>query len=114
MKTKDEATLSEDKSSFVICQSSYGLEIRGTLLRFTRHLAVFEIYTPTVVLRMSEVLSDFKVVLNDRTIYSGRAVVSNLINAGETLVCEATLDEHWINIQPESWGGGRPTIDRVR
>ena len=86
-----------------MCQTGSGLEVRATLLRFTRYLAVFEIYTPAVILRMSEVLTDFKIVLNDCIIYSGRAVVSNLINVGETLVCEATLDEHWVNLQPMSW-----------
>ena len=105
MKTKDEALTPEVRPSFVICHTSSGLEVQGTLLRFTRYLAVFEIYNPAVALRMSEVLTDFKMVLNDCAIYSGRAVVSNLINAGEILVCEATLDEHWVNLQPVSWSG---------
>jgi len=105
MKTKDEVVITEAKPSFVVCQTGSGLEVRATLLRFTRYLAVFEIYTPTVILRMSEVLTDFKIVLSDCIIYSGRAVVSNLINAGETLVCEATLDEHWVDLQAVSWTG---------
>lgn len=105
MKTKDEAAITEARPSFVVCQTGSGLEVRATLLRFTRYLAVFEIYTPTVILRMSEVLTDFKIALNNCIIYSGRAVVSNLINVGETLVCEATLDEHWVDSRPESWSG---------
>ena len=82
----------------MICQSSHGIEIRANLLRLTRYLAAFEIYNPAIVLRSSEVLSDFRVVLNDRTIYSGRAVVSSLVNAGSALVCEARLDEASFNV----------------
>lgn len=77
----------------VICQTNQGLEIRATLLRLTRYLAVFEIYDSTMVLRTSEVLSDFKITINERAIYAGRAVVSNLVNAASTVVCEVRLDE---------------------
>jgi extracellular factor (EF) 3-hydroxypalmitic acid methyl ester biosynthesis protein len=45
------------------------------------------------VLRSSEVLSNLKIIINDRTAYTGRAVVSNLITTGTGLVCEAKLDE---------------------
>ena len=81
------------KDSLVICQNSQGVEIRASLLRVTRYLAVFEIYNPSLVLQASEVLGGFKIILNERTIYAGRAVVTTLVNAGTMLVCEAKLDE---------------------
>src|SRR2546426_7030633 len=99
METKVASTFTDEKESLVLCRNSQGVEIQATLIHFTRYLAVFEIYTPSVVLRMSEVLSDFQIVLNDRPIYSGRAVVSNLVNAGSVLVCEANLEDNWIDIQ---------------
>ena len=90
----------EIKDSLVIGQSSQGGAIRGSLLRLTRFAVVFEIYNPTSVLRLSEVLSDFQIVVQDRTLYSGRAVIGSLINAGLTLVCEATLDEaSWTDVE---------------
>lgn len=104
METKVAQAIYGEKESFVVCQNSHGLEIQATLLRFTRYLAVFEIYSP-VVLRTSEVLSKFKIILNERLVYSGRAVVSNLVNAGSILICEATLDECWIDIQSRLPGG---------
>src|SRR5437773_7908095 len=92
-------TTNGEQESFVACQNSQGLDLQATLLRFTRYLAVFEIYAPAVGLRMSEVLSDFKILLNDRPVYSGRAVVSNLVHAGTVLVCEATLQEEgWVDV----------------
>jgi extracellular factor (EF) 3-hydroxypalmitic acid methyl ester biosynthesis protein len=83
----------EVKESLVYGQTSHGVELRATLLRVTRYQAVFEVYSPTVVLQTSEVINDFKIVLRDRTIYSGRAIVQNLVNAGLTVVCEAALQE---------------------
>lgn len=81
------------KDNLVVCQSSQGVEIRATLLRLTRYLAVIEVYDPSLVLQVSEVLGSFKIIIHERTIYAGRAVVTNLVNAGTTLVCEAKLDE---------------------
>src|SRR6267378_334976 len=81
------------KDSLVVCHNNQGVEVRASLARLTRYRAVFEIYNPGLVLRLSEVLTEFKIIIRDRTIYSGRATVSNLMNVGTALVCEAKLDE---------------------
>src|SRR5262245_10031258 len=81
------------KESLAVCQTYLGVEIRANLLRLTRYQAVIEVYNPALILRTSEVLNDFKIVLHDRTIYSGRAVVSSTVNAGTMIVCEVKLDE---------------------
>ncbi len=81
------------------CKNSQGLEIQATLLRLTRHMVVFEVYSPHVVLRMSEVLSEFRILVGDRPVYAGRAVVSNLINTGTIVVCEATLEDSWVDAE---------------
>ena len=87
-----------EKDNFIVFINSQGIEARGTLLRLTRHLAVFEVYNPYSILQMSEVLGDFRIIVNDRMIYSGRGVVSNLVNTGILLVCEAILDESWLDV----------------
>ena len=86
------------QDSSVSFHSSAGTEVRATLLRLTRHLAVFEVYSLGGGLRMSEVLTEFKIVMNDRPVYSGKAIVRNLVDTGLLLVCEASLDESWIDI----------------
>jgi extracellular factor (EF) 3-hydroxypalmitic acid methyl ester biosynthesis protein len=100
------------KESLVMFQTTEDLELRGVLVRVTRHAVVFELYNPGVNPRLSEVLNKFKIVLKDRTIYSGRAVVRNVVDAGLSIVCEATLDEaRWMEADP-GWvtqGGGRLT-----
>ena len=77
--------------SWVTFQTSDGLEVRGTLLRLTRHSVAFEIFNPAAALRASEVFNGFKISIGGRPVFFGRAVISGLVNAGTTLVAEAKL-----------------------
>jgi len=84
--------------SIIICRNSQGAEVRGTIHRLSRHLAVFEVYNPYSIIQLSEVLTDFRVTVNDRMLYSGRAVITNLVNTGIMLILEASLDEEgWMD-----------------
>ena len=87
-----------ERNSFIVCRNSQGLEIRATPLRMTRYLVVFEVYNPYSILQLSEVLQEFRIVMNDRNVYNGRAVVSNLVNTGLVLLCEAALDDGWVDV----------------
>src|SRR5690242_7080205 len=80
-------------NGFVLCQTSEGHEMRGSVLRLTPHSIAFEIYGPGELLRTSEVLSDIKVCAEEQWLHCGRGVVSGLVNTGIVLVCEATLAE---------------------
>jgi extracellular factor (EF) 3-hydroxypalmitic acid methyl ester biosynthesis protein len=100
----------EIKDTLVVGQTSQGVDIQATMVRLTRYAAVFEIYSPGLVLRTSEVISNFKIIVRDRSVYSGRAVVRSLVNAGLTIVCEVTLSENgWMDIAfaSEMVGHGR-------
>jgi len=83
----------------ISCHNSQGLEISATPLRLTQHLVVFEVYNPEIILQLSEVLSEFKVTRHGRLLYSGKVVVSNLIQVGEISVCEARLQEAWWDLR---------------
>ncbi len=98
MESKSTLGVSGEKNTIIVCRNSQGSEVRATPLRLTRHIVVFEVYNPYSILQLSEVLNEFQIILNERLIYSGRAVVSNLLNTGILLVCEATLDEAWLDI----------------
>lgn len=84
--------------TLISCRNSQGLEIRATPLRLTRFSAVFEVYNPFSILQLSEVLTDLRISMGDRTVYAGRAVVSSLVNTGILLVCEVSLEEGWMDI----------------
>lgn len=81
------------KDSLVVCHNSQGAELRGTPVKLTRFGVTFEIYSPTTDLRVSEVLDKCAVTFHGNLIYSGKATVRNLMTRGQTLVCEAKLDD---------------------
>ncbi len=91
--------LTTDSSQSVItCKNSQGTELTANLLRIKRYSVVFEVYNPYSILQLSEVLSDFRIMASRRLLYHGKAVVSNLLNTGIVLVCEAMLDEGWVEV----------------
>jgi extracellular factor (EF) 3-hydroxypalmitic acid methyl ester biosynthesis protein len=87
-----------ERDSIIVCQTSQGYSVRATPLRITRDVVAFEVYNPYSILQLSEVLKEFRIIVNDQLIYSGRATVSSLVNTGSMLVCEATLDEDWLEV----------------
>lgn len=88
----------ETSQSVITCRNSQGIELTANLLRIKRYSVVFEVYNPYSILQLSEVLADFRIMASRRLLYHGKAVVSNLLNTGIVLVCEATLDEGWIEV----------------
>jgi extracellular factor (EF) 3-hydroxypalmitic acid methyl ester biosynthesis protein len=82
----------------VTCVSSQGVQISGSTVRLTRHAAVFEVYGSQSTLLTSEALADFRLLLRERTIFSGKAVVKNLIGTGAVELCEVELGEGWLDI----------------
>jgi len=98
MPTQLASSPSETTESLVSCQNSQGVELHATLLKLSRFQVTFEVYSPPGTLRMSEVLSDFRILIQGQPTYSGRAIVANLINLGSVVVCEATLDEACLDL----------------
>ena len=94
------STITEQSNeSLIVCENSQGVSIRATLLRMTRYFASFEVYNPYSILQLSEVLNSFKIVIDDKTIYSGRAIITSIVNTGLLLVCEASLDDEcWVDV----------------
>lgn len=88
-----------DNDSIVVCDNSQGVPVRATLLRMTRYTASFEVYNPYSILQLSEVLTNFRIVISGKILYSGRGIVNHMVNTGIVLVCEATLDEDsWLDL----------------
>jgi extracellular factor (EF) 3-hydroxypalmitic acid methyl ester biosynthesis protein len=83
----------DQKESLVTFRTSQEIEVRATLLSLTPYAATFEVYSPETVIRTSEVLEAFQVLLGDETVYSGRAVVRDAVNTGTVVVCSALLDD---------------------
>jgi extracellular factor (EF) 3-hydroxypalmitic acid methyl ester biosynthesis protein len=77
----------------VTFQTAEGVELHARLARLTRHELTFEADNLAAILRTSEVLANFKITTGNRVIYFGRAVVSSVVHTGESLICEAKLDD---------------------
>jgi extracellular factor (EF) 3-hydroxypalmitic acid methyl ester biosynthesis protein len=88
----------ESSQSVITCRNCQGRELAANLLTIKRYSVVFEVYNPHSILQLSEVLSDFRIMASRRLLYHGKAVVSNLLNTGIVLVCEAMLDEGWVEV----------------
>lgn len=86
------------KESLVTFQGNQGMETKGSMLRMGRYAATFDIYGTETVLRTSEVLGDFKITWQGRTLYSGRAIVRSFVNTGTAAVCEVTLEDSWLDV----------------
>jgi extracellular factor (EF) 3-hydroxypalmitic acid methyl ester biosynthesis protein len=90
----------EIKDTLVSCITNQGQELRATPVRVARFLAIFEVYNPMLVLRVSEALTEFKIVFQDRVVYSGRAVVRSLVSTNVATICEVVLEENsWMDIE---------------
>jgi extracellular factor (EF) 3-hydroxypalmitic acid methyl ester biosynthesis protein len=83
-------SIPENEVSF---QTMDGKESHACLARLSRHVVTFEADDFAATLRTSEVLANFKITAGGRVIYFGRAVVSNVLHTGDSLLCEAKLDD---------------------
>lgn len=85
------------QDGLIAFKTGQGLELQATLVKLTRFEVAFEVCGP-VLLRTSEVLQDFKIVMQDKPVYCGRAVISELINTGAVTVCSAALEDSWVDV----------------
>jgi len=89
----------EQTPASISCSNSQGTHLAANVLRLKRYSVVFEIYNPYSIVQTSEVLDDFKIYVDQKIIYSGKATVSSLLNTGIFLVCEVILEDAWIDVQ---------------
>ncbi len=84
--------------SLVLFHNSRGLDGRGTLLHVTRHSVAFEVYNPYSIVQLSEVLQDFRILLDGRSVYQGRTVVTHLVPTGALTIVSAALVDPWSDL----------------
>src|SRR5690348_7667944 len=92
--------ITSDREAVAVCTTAEGHEFNATLLHFSPFAAAFEVYSPSVFLRTSEVLSHLRIMLDGQQVYDGQAIISGLVNAGAVLVCEVNLSEGWVEPPP--------------
>ncbi len=95
-----------DFDSLVTFQNSQGVSARGTLSHATRNQVIFETYNPYSIVQLSEVLTDLRLLRGERLLYSGRAVVSNIVVTGLMAIVSATLVDPWSDLSRVGPGTG--------
>jgi hypothetical protein len=93
VRTRAAASFQTAVENEVTFQTPDGVELRARLARLARHALTFEAENLAAGLRTSEVLANFKVTSGNRVVYFGRAVVSSVVHAGGSLICEVKLDD---------------------
>ena len=84
--------------SIVAFDNSQGASVQGTLVRLDRNSCVLEVYNPYSIVQLSEVLSNVRIRRGDRNVYTGRAVVTNLVNTGIMVMVSASLVDPWSDV----------------
>ncbi|TWT84210.1 hypothetical protein CA13_56860 [Planctomycetes bacterium CA13] len=86
-------------NSHVSFSNSQGQEARGSLVKLTRQMVIFEVYNPYSIVQLSEVLNELRILQGARETYKGRAVVTGLINTGLMLIVSASLVDPWSDLK---------------
>jgi extracellular factor (EF) 3-hydroxypalmitic acid methyl ester biosynthesis protein len=94
--------------NLVMFRNSRGLSGRGTLLHLTRHSVALEVYNPFSIVQLSEVLNEVRILRQERAIYQGRAVITNLVPTGALTIVSAALIDPWSDLS------GLATTDDIR
>ncbi len=76
-------------------RSTQGEAVRGTIVNLRRKSLVLEIYNPSFILQVSEVINEVTVRMGARNAYTGKAVVVSLVNTGLTSMLSVTLIDEW-------------------
>lgn len=93
VRTRSTALPQPVKETRVTFQTHAAVELHGRIVHTTRLAIVFELYNPILTPRLSEVLTDFRIIFQERVAYSGSAIVHNTLDAGTKIVVQAALDE---------------------
>jgi extracellular factor (EF) 3-hydroxypalmitic acid methyl ester biosynthesis protein len=99
--------------SVVVFRNSQSISARGTLISVGRNLIIFEVYNPYSIVQLSEVLPELRLTRRGKVIYSGRAMVSNLVSTGLMLIVSAALVDPWTDLDGVGTREGvREEVDR--
>lgn len=78
--------------------TSSGEEFEGHVVQLGRYEVVFDLFAPEESLRTSEVLPKFALTLRERSLYEGKATVSDLVDHGNRVTAKALLGDPGLNV----------------
>lgn len=84
-----------------------GHQVRCTVVRLARRTLVFQVLDPHLDLRTSKVLDPLTVLVDFGSAYTGKTVVTSLVDTGHITLCEVELEEPGLAL-PELASNGTP------
>jgi extracellular factor (EF) 3-hydroxypalmitic acid methyl ester biosynthesis protein len=94
--------------NLVAFKTAAGIALHGVPVNVTQHSVIFELYNPAAIPQLSESLPALDITLLDARVYSGRALICNVVDAKTKIICEAILEENmWTNMATQLGTSGR-------
>ena len=86
-----------NREAHISFKTFLGTQLRGTLIRMTRHAATFELFSPKSVLNVSEILKEFRIDFHGQTMYFGTASIYSLIDSVDKVTVQVSLEtDFWV------------------
>ena len=85
------------RDSAIVFEKNPGNDVQARLIHLNRYQAAFEIQINDLIVQTSEALEHFRINIHNRLIYSGKAVVTSAVSAGSSLICQASLEDKWLD-----------------
>lgn len=82
----------------ILFHTSQAQQARGTLVHLQRRALTMEVYSPALVIQLSEVLGELAIRSRDKVLYRGRAAVNSLVNTSLMTVVSVTLLDEWLDL----------------
>jgi len=92
----------------ILYETDQGVALDASILRIARHHIAFQVHTPGVTPRLSQVWENFRIVLSGKQVYEGRATLQSIVDAGAGWICEAKLEDAWLDFLPPGRNGAQP------
>jgi extracellular factor (EF) 3-hydroxypalmitic acid methyl ester biosynthesis protein len=85
-------------SKLISFTDSDGNSVNGTILNFSKYGAAFELEDTELILRISDIIENFKIIISDEVVYSGRVTVVNLQDKGNKILVGVSLFQAWLDV----------------
>lgn len=82
----------------ILFRTSQGRQARGSLVHLQRRALTMEVYSPDLVIQLSEVLTELTIRMHGKVVYCGKAAVSSLVNTSLMTVVSVTLLDEWLDL----------------
>lgn len=82
----------------ILFRTSQAHQARGSLVHLQRRALTMEVYSPDLIIQLSEVLGELTIRVRGKVVYCGRAAVNSLVNTSLMTMVSVTLLDEWLDL----------------